>query len=117
MFGTYDYGGAVWLGANDGLVPNSTLQDLMVGSTALSNVTMETFTQKVLEQNNCFGCHNTMQRFPQQTGTGVKPLPGKNLNVSHILVNNYFQAAQKQTQSADGGDETSTDSNRSSNHG
>lgn len=117
VFGTYDYGGAVWLGANDGLVPNSTLQDLMVGSTALSNVTMETFTQKVLEQNNCFGCHNTMQRFPQQTGTGVKPLPGKNLNVSHILVNNYFQAAQKQTQSADGGDETSTDSNRSSNHG
>jgi|GEM_PF-336627 len=104
VFDTYDYGGAIWLAADDGLVPNSTLQDLITGSTALSNVTMETFTQKVLEQNNCFGCHNTMQRFPQQTGTGVKPLPGKNLNVSHILVNNYFQAAQMQSQSADAGD-------------
>ncbi len=101
VFDTYDYGGAIWLAANDGLVPNSTLQDLITGSTALSNVTMETFTQKVLEQNNCFGCHNTMQRFPQQTGTGVKPLPGKNLNVSHILVNNYFQAAQRQSRTAD----------------
>jgi hypothetical protein len=92
----YYLGGAIWLAANDGLVPNSTQQDLITGSTDLSNVTMETFTQKVLEQRNCFGCHNTMQRFPPVPGTGVAPLPGLNLNVSHILVNNYFQASQRQ---------------------
>jgi hypothetical protein len=96
----YLLGGAIWLAANDGLVPNSTQQDLITGSTDLSNVTMETFTQKVLEQRNCFGCHNTMQRFPPTTGTGVAPLPGLNVNVSHILVNHYFQASQRQSLAA-----------------
>lgn len=97
IFSNYYLGGAIWLNGADKLVPNSTLQDLMTGSTALSNVTMETFTQKVLDQRNCFSCHNTLQRFPSnlsQTQAGVKPLPGKNVNVSHILVNHYFQAAQ-----------------------
>jgi hypothetical protein len=96
VFSHYYLGGAIWLAANDGLVPDSTLQDLITGSTDLSNVTMETFTQKVLEQRNCFGCHNTMQRFPPTTGTGVAPLPGLNVSVSHILVNHYFQASQRE---------------------
>ena len=101
----YFLGGAIWLNARDGLVPNSTQQDLITGSTDLSNVTMETYTQKVLEQRNCFGCHNTMQRFPPTPGTGVAPLPGLNLNVSHILVNNYFQASQRQLLAAGGSQE------------
>ena len=97
VFRRYLLGGAIWLAAVDGLVPNSTQQDLITGSTDLSNVTMETFTQKVLEQRNCFGCHNTMQRFPPTPGTGVAPLPGLNVNVSHILVNHYFQASQRRS--------------------
>jgi hypothetical protein len=100
VFSRYLLGGAIWLAAVDGLVPNSTQQDLITGSTDLSNVTMETFTQKVLEQRNCFGCHNTMQRFPPTPGTGVAPLPGLNVNVSHILVNHYFQASQRRSLAA-----------------
>lgn len=105
VFSRYFLGGAIWLAANDGLVPNSTQQDLITGSTDLSNVTMETFTQKILEQRNCFGCHNTMQRFPPTPGTGVAPLPGLNVNVSHILVNHYFQASQRQLLEAGGSQE------------
>lgn len=96
VFGSYYEGGAIWLGQKNALKPNETQQNLIVGSTDLSNVTMETFTQKVKSQRNCFGCHNTLQRFPEQQGTGVDPLPGLNLNVSHILVNHYFQASQAQ---------------------
>ena len=95
IFDNYTLGGAIWLAAANGLVPNSTQQDLITGSTELSNVTMETFTQKVLEQRNCFGCHNTMQRFPPTQDIDVTPLPGKNLNVSHILVNQYFRASDR----------------------
>lgn len=107
VFGSYYEGGAIWLGQKNALKPNETQQDLIVGSTDLSNVTMETFTQKVKSQRNCFGCHNTLQRFPEQQGTGVDPLPGLNLNVSHILVNHYFQASQ-----ARAGDETDTGTGR-----
>jgi hypothetical protein len=42
-----------------------------------------------------------MQRFPPQTGTGVAPLPGLNLNVSHVLVNHYFQASQRRAAAGD----------------
>lgn len=91
----YYLGGAIWLNANNGLVPNSTQQDLITGSTDLSNSSIESFTQKVVDQRNCFNCHNTLQRFPPTQGTNVPPLPGKNLNLSHILVNHYFQAAQQ----------------------
>ncbi len=98
VFSNYYLGGAIWLAADNGLEPNSTQQDLITGSTALSNVTMETFTQKVQDQNNCFSCHNTMQRFPPQPDSDVLPLPGKNLNISHILVNQYFQASQREAE-------------------
>jgi hypothetical protein len=41
-----------------------------------------------------------MQRFPPTPGTGVAPLPGLNVNVSHILVNHYFQASQRRSLAA-----------------
>lgn len=100
IFSSYYEGGAIWLGQPDALEPNETQQDLIVGSTSLSNVTLETFTQKVKSERNCFGCHNTLQRFPPETGTGVAPLGGKNINLSHILVNHYFQASQRKQQAA-----------------
>lgn len=95
IFSNYYLGGAIWLNDSNALVPNETQQDLITGSTDLSNVTQETFTQKVKDERNCFSCHNTMQRFPPKPGTGVDPLPGKNVNVSHILVNNYFQRSER----------------------
>ena len=95
IFSNYYLGGAIWLNEPNALVPNSTQQDLITGSTDLSNVTLETFTQKVNSERNCFSCHNTMQRFPPKPGTGVDPLQGKNVNVSHILVNNYFQRSER----------------------
>ncbi len=95
IFSNYYLGGAIWLKEPNALVPNSTQQDLITGSTDLSNVTLETFTQKVNTERNCFSCHNTMQRFPPNPGTGVDPLPGKNVSVSHILVNNYFQRSER----------------------
>lgn len=91
IWSNYYLGGAIWLNTPNALVPNSTQQNLITGSKTLSNSTMETFTQKVLSQNNCFQCHNTMQRFPDNPKIQVPPLPGMNLSVSHILVNNYFQ--------------------------
>ncbi len=97
--------GAIWLAANNGLAPRSDLQDLITGSRRLSNVNMETFTQKVSNQNNCFSCHNTMNRYFPETAKnnpndvqGAIILPGKNMNVSHILVNHYFESMQKKTQ-------------------
>jgi hypothetical protein len=94
ILSNYYLGGAIWLKEANALKPNSTQQNLITGSTDLSNLTMETFTQKIKDQRNCFSCHNTMQRFPLVQDTGVEPLKGMNLNVSHILVNHYFQASQ-----------------------
>lgn len=103
IWSNYYLGGAIWLKEPNVLVPNSTQQDLITGSKTLSNSTMETFTQKVLSQNNCFQCHNTMQRFPDNPNVNVPPLQGMNLNVSHILVNNYFQRSQIMMQKSTGG--------------
>lgn len=103
IWSNYYLGGAIWLKEPNALVPNSTQQDLITGSKALSNSTMETFTQKVLSQNNCFQCHNTMQRFPDNPAIKVPPLQGMNLSVSHILVNNYFQRSQMMMQKAETG--------------
>ncbi len=93
----YELVGAIWFNPNKGtLIPNSTLQDRITGSTELSNSTIETFTQGAKFQNNCFWCHNTKMKYPPASNSGVKPLPGKNLNLSHLLVNNYFRSAQRQ---------------------
>ena len=82
--------GAIWFKDTDTLVPNDAMATdaLMTGSFKLSNSTIETFTQTQSVMNNCFRCHNTEQRFPP--ATTMMPLPGLNIDISHIIVNGYF---------------------------
>jgi hypothetical protein len=102
--------GAVWFAANNGLKPNCTFQPgslecpatpgkpILTGSTQLSNTTVETFTQSQSTQDNCFACHNTVQVTSPNT---IAPsLPGLNVNISHVLINEYFTAASKQNPKA-----------------
>lgn len=82
--------GAIWFAANDGLVPDwnpTNPKPPLTGSITLSSAVIETFTQQDVKQNNCFGCHNTMALI--NTPRGVDILPGKNVNTSHILLQNY----------------------------
>ncbi|WP_216856615.1 hypothetical protein [Acidisphaera sp. S103] len=95
--------GAIWFAANNALKPNCTFQPgslecpatsgkpLLTGSTQLSNTTVETFTQSQSAQDNCFACHNTVQ---VTSPNAVAPsLPGLNVGISHVLINEYFAAA------------------------
>lgn len=95
--------GAIWFNANNALKPNCSFlpgslqcgtngQSLLTGSTHLSNAVIETFTQTQSAQDNCFACHNTLQETA--TSPALKALPGKNVNISHVLVKHYFQAQQ-----------------------
>jgi cytochrome c553 len=66
---------------------------ILTGSTQLSNTTVETFTQSQSAQGNCFACHNTVQvTSPNSTAPS---LPGLNVDISHVLINKYFDAASK----------------------
>jgi hypothetical protein len=79
----YNLIGTVWLPPNS-LKPNQfTLSDNTAGSTHLANATMETFAQP----SNCFSCHNTL---PVRC-LGKIIIPGKNLNLSHLLLDAYLQ--------------------------
>jgi len=87
----YSEVGAVWFSETDALKPDwnpNTDESLLIGSTRLSNSTIETFTQAAPGQNECFGCHNTMAltSVPET----IEVLPGKNVNTSHILLKNYI---------------------------
>jgi hypothetical protein len=106
LWNNYFEVGAIWFFANNGLKPNCTFQSgslecradptkpILTGSTQLSNTTVETFTQSQSAQNNCFACHNTVQiALPNPT---VPSLPGLNVNISHVLMDEYFAAASKQ---------------------
>lgn len=87
----YNEVGAVWFSKSDALKPDwnpNTDDSLLIGSTRLSNSTIETFTQNVRGQNECFGCHNTMALI--SVPESGKILPGKNVNTSHILLKNYI---------------------------
>jgi hypothetical protein len=66
----------------------------LTGSTHLSNATIETFTQGQSTSDNCFACHNTVQRFPPRAG--LRALPGKNVAISHVVNNLYFRLRQEQ---------------------
>lgn len=80
--------GAVWTTGNP-LQPNSSLQDVLVGSKLLSNATIETFTQNTRSENNCFRCHNTLMFNPMEST--IDPLQGTNLNLSHIILEAYTE--------------------------
>ncbi len=99
--------GAIWFVAEDALAPNCTFQPgsaleciptptpdgappLLTGSIKLSNSTIETFTQVQSTQNNCFACHNTTQVISPDPR--AQSLPGLNVNISHVVINDYFQA-------------------------
>jgi ligand-binding SRPBCC domain-containing protein len=100
--------GAIWFNVADALQPNCTFQpgaleckpasdtapSILTGSTQLSNTTVETFTQSQSAQDNCFACHNTVQ-VTSQTAQ-VPSLPGLNVDISHVLIDEYFKAAAKQ---------------------
>lgn len=98
--------GAIWFIANNALKPNCTFQPgnlecradtdtpILTGSTQLSNTTIETFTQSQTAQDNCFACHNTVQVFPPSNAK-LQPLPGLDVNISHVLINEYFGAQSK----------------------
>jgi hypothetical protein len=104
VFNNYFEVGAIWFNATNGLKPNCTFQPgalecraqadtpLLTGSTQLSNTTVETFTQAQSAQNNCFACHNTVQVTSQNTAT--PSLPGLNVDISHVLINKYFDASK-----------------------
>lgn len=83
--------GAIWFNTEKGVLKpnwNPNIDSSMVtGSLLLSNATIETFTQKVASQNECFSCHNTTPLTNVPLGTPI--LPGKNVATSHILVKNY----------------------------
>ncbi len=82
--------GAIWFNKPDALQPDWTPNvdnSMVTGSLLLSNSVIETFTQKVASQNECFSCHNTM---PLTDVPNNKPvLPGKNANTSHVLLKAY----------------------------
>ncbi|UYI49409.1 hypothetical protein OFO16_23920 [Vibrio natriegens] len=87
---------AIWFRQENALAPNMGLdtdvdkegKQLLIGGLRLSNSTIETFTQSQSTMNNCFRCHNTLQRFPP--ALNMDPLPAMNLNVSHAFMNIYF---------------------------
>jgi hypothetical protein len=85
--------GAVWIHPPTGpvvLPPNSTLQQMpLAGSTLLNNSVVETFTQNVVGNNNCFGCHNTMMYNPPNSS--IPSLQGTDINLSHVILEAYVQ--------------------------
>lgn len=94
----YELIGASWLQANvllpgQNYAPNGANASLIQGSDRLSNATMETFTQAPIVYSNCFGCHDSQAQRPP-AGSGATALPGKNLNLSHILFQNYFNRSE-----------------------
>jgi len=100
VFANYQLVGGIWLAADNGLKPGQANISPQTGSIeppppattigGLANSTMESFTQSI----NCFICHNTAGISPPK-GSTAPPLPGLNLNLSHILTDAYFQNSQK----------------------
>jgi hypothetical protein len=90
----YQQTGAIWFNAKDGLKPNMAMRgDILTGSVKLSNTVIETFTQKVRSEEQCFSCHKSDMVFPPNAVD--QPLPGKNLNISHILLKAYIENLDK----------------------
>jgi hypothetical protein len=82
--------GAIWILGKNGKVviqPNDTLQANLTGSTLLNNAVIETFTQNVQSDHNCFSCHNTLMYNP--TDPSIPPLQGTNINLSHVILEAY----------------------------
>lgn len=83
--------GAIW--TNGDLQPNNDQQANRLGSTLLNNAVIETFTQNVQHDNNCFSCHNTQMYNPSDPS--IPSLQGTNINLSHIILEAYLQNQPK----------------------
>ncbi|HEX3530504.1 MAG TPA: hypothetical protein VH988_25865 [Thermoanaerobaculia bacterium] len=83
--------GAIW--TNGDLKPNDDQQAHRLGSTLLNNSVIETFTQNVQSDNNCFSCHNTLMYNPSDPS--IQPLQGTNINLSHIILEAYVDNQPK----------------------
>ncbi len=86
--------GAIW--TNGDLQPNNDQQANRLGSTLLNSSVIETFTQNVQSQNNCFSCHNTLMYNP--TDPSIPPLQGTNINLSHVILEAYVRNQGKEKQ-------------------
>lgn len=87
--------GAIWFNAPDLLEPNwnpNVVDSILTGSLELSNATIETFTQKIVSENECFSCHNT--NAVTDVPSEFKMLGGKNINLSHVLLKNYTEGTE-----------------------
>lgn len=86
VFANYFLVGTVWQNANS-LEPNDgSMDESSIGSTSLMNATLETYVQG--SGRNCFMCHNTAGYTPKGS---TQPLyPGKNINLSHIILSPFF---------------------------
>lgn len=104
VWGKYYYKGSVWLTAsNSNFGPgNSTIGNLtnpsLNGARAISNITMETYTQLYTTavytggSMNCFGCHNTSDfDNPLINGNSYS----YNLSISHAFRNGVKQRVSK----------------------
>ena len=85
--------GAVWFNTTidtlkPGWSPNNDAS-MVTGSLKLSNSTIETFTQRFQNENQCFSCHNTLGEL------GTRIMPAKNFNLSHVLQKNYQEGREK----------------------
>lgn len=91
LAGKYMEIGAVWSVADKPGVSkvNSTFQDALIGSDVLSNPVIETFTQTMIGQDNCFGCHNSIQYQPSDPS--IPALQASMLNLSHIILEAYIR--------------------------
>ncbi|MES2064595.1 MAG: hypothetical protein V4456_21940 [Bacteroidota bacterium] len=87
----YSLKGAVWLNSRKNFLENKNFAQMdkadttvIGGEKALSNLTMETFTQA---NQRCFSCHKTKVEFDPNSSLSF---PAKRISVSHVLTNAYF---------------------------
>jgi hypothetical protein len=83
-FANYKLIGTVWIAPNSLQPGDGNLDTESIGSITLANSTLETFVQGV--GTSCFSCHNT---------SGGQNYPGKDINISHIILGGLADAAAR----------------------
>jgi len=92
VWANYKLIGTLWLQPNS-LKPNDdNMVGEGVGSVHLANATLETYFQS--PQFSCFLCHNT-----GGSTSGKKQYPGKNINISHVVLDSIPAATPTPTPS------------------
>lgn len=75
VFANYKLIGTTWMLANTLKPGDGNMDSEAIGSVDMANSTLETFVQG--QGTNCFSCHNT---------SGGSGYPGKDINISHIIL-------------------------------